>query len=84
MRTKGGGKLAYIRYWPRTLAIDVLLSFNFAVVFNFNVFPFTVPMNRQNAANCSPCYRYYMFFCVMEGDGDREGDGDGDSQRWAK
>ncbi len=25
-------------------------------------------MNRQNAANCSPRYKYFMFFCVMEGD----------------
>ena len=42
-----------------TAAIDVLFSLNFAVVFDFNVFPFPpskqkligdVPMNRQNAA----------------------------------
>ncbi len=42
-----------------TAAIDVLFSLNFAVVFDFNVFPFApskpkligdVPMNRQNAA----------------------------------
>ncbi len=26
--------MAYIRYRPRTVAIDVLLSFNLAVVFN--------------------------------------------------
>jgi hypothetical protein len=47
------------------------------VVFNFNVFPFPpskpqflgdVPMNRLDAANCSPRYEYFMFFCVMEGD----------------
>jgi hypothetical protein len=55
--------VAYIQNRPRTVAIDVLLSFNFAVVFNFNVYPFPpskpqflgdVPMNRQNAANSSP------------------------------
>ncbi len=55
--------MAYIQNRPRTVAIDVLLSFNFAVVFNFNVYPFPpskpqflgdVPMNRQNAANSSP------------------------------
>jgi hypothetical protein len=40
MRTKGVGKVAYIRYRPRTVAIDVHLSFNFAFVFEFNVFPF--------------------------------------------
>jgi hypothetical protein len=46
----------------RTEAIDVLLSFNFAVIFNFYIFSFLpcktqflrdVLMNRQNAANCS-------------------------------
>jgi hypothetical protein len=55
MRTKGVGKVLYIRFRPRTVAIDVLLSFNLAVVFNFMVFPFPpskqqflgdVPMNR--------------------------------------
>ncbi len=55
--------MAYIRYRPRTVAIDVLLSFNIAVVFKFNVFQFPpskpqflvdVPMNRQDAANCWP------------------------------
>ncbi len=55
--------MAYIRYRPRTVAIDVLLSFNLAVVFTLNVFPFPpskaqflgdVSMNRQDAANCSP------------------------------
>jgi hypothetical protein len=52
--------VAYIRYRPRTAAIDVLLSFSLAVVFNLNVFPFPpskpqflgdVPMKRQDAAN---------------------------------
>jgi hypothetical protein len=69
--------VAYIRYRPRTVAIDVLLSFNLAVVFNLHVFPFPpsepqflgdVPMNRQDAAKCSPRHKYFMFFCVMEGD----------------
>jgi hypothetical protein len=45
----------------RTVAIEVCLSFNLVVIFNFNVFPFPpskaksigdVPMNRENAANC--------------------------------
>jgi hypothetical protein len=40
MRAKGVGKVANIRYGPRTVAIDVLLSFNLAVVFNLNVFRF--------------------------------------------
>ncbi len=57
--------MAYIRHMPLTVAIDVLLSFHFAVVFDFNAFPFPpgkaqflgdVPMNRQNAANCSPLF----------------------------
>jgi hypothetical protein len=69
--------MIYIRYKPRTVAIDVLLSFNLAVVFNLNVIPFppskpqflgNVPMNMQDAANCLPRYKYFMFFCVMEGD----------------
>ncbi len=47
------------------MAIEVCLLFNFAVVFNFNVFPFPpskaqslgdFPMNRKNAANCSPLF----------------------------
>ncbi len=55
--------MAYIRYRPRAVAIDVLLSFNFSVVFNFSVFPFPpsksqflgdVPINRQNAAIVLP------------------------------
>jgi hypothetical protein len=63
MRTKGGREVSYIRYRPWTVAIDVLLSFNLAVVFNLNIFPFPpskpqflgdVPMNKQDAANCSP------------------------------
>jgi hypothetical protein len=32
--------VAYIRCRPRTVAIDVLLSFNLGVVFSFDVFPF--------------------------------------------
>jgi hypothetical protein len=45
----------------RTVAIEVCLLFNFAVVFTFNLFSFPpskaqsigdVPMNRKNAANC--------------------------------
>jgi hypothetical protein len=46
----------------RTGAIEVCLSFNFVVIFNFNVSPFppseaqflsNIPMNRQNSANCT-------------------------------
>ncbi len=63
------------------MAIDVLLSVTFAVVFNFNEFPFPpskpqflgdVPMNWQNAANCSARFEYFVFFRVMEGDRDSE------------
>jgi hypothetical protein len=47
----------------RAMAIEVCLSINLVVIFNFNIFPFppsraqflvNVPMNRQNAANCWP------------------------------
>ncbi len=64
-KTGGVGKVAYVRYRSRTLAIKVCLSFNFAVVFNYNVFPFRprksklvgdVLMGRQNVATM------YMFF----------------------
>ncbi len=50
--------MANVRNRSWTMAINVLLSFSFVVV--FNVFPFPpseakliddVPMNRQNAAN---------------------------------
>ncbi len=37
MRNKGVGKMAVVRYQSRSLAIEVCLSFNFAVVFFFNV-----------------------------------------------
>jgi hypothetical protein len=62
MRNKGVRKVEYVRHRSRIVAIDVLLSYNFGVVVNFNVFPFPpskahflgmVPMNRQSAANCS-------------------------------
>jgi hypothetical protein len=52
--------MSYVLHKSRIVAIDVHLSFNFAVVFDFNVFPFPsskaqflfdVPMNRQNAAS---------------------------------
>ncbi len=55
--------MAYIQHRSQIVAIDVLLSFDFAVVFNFNVYPFlaskaqllgNVLMNRQNAVNCYP------------------------------
>jgi hypothetical protein len=53
------------------MAIDVLLSYHFAVVFNFNVFPFP-PSKPQFLGDVSmnfrPCYKYFMFFCVIEVD----------------
>jgi hypothetical protein len=64
--------VAYIRYRPQTVAIDrFLLSLNFAVVLNFNVFPF--PSSKPQflghvSMNVRPCYKYFMFFCVMEVD----------------
>jgi hypothetical protein len=65
MRTRvdqeGGIHSVYCR--SRTVAIEGCLLFNFAVVFNFNVFPFPLrkakslgdvpPMKWKNAANCS-------------------------------
>ncbi len=74
--------MAYIRYKPRTVVINVLLSFNFAVVFNFYVFP--IPPSKPQflgdvSMNVRPCYKYFMFFCFSNG-GKLEGDGD-DSQR---
>jgi hypothetical protein len=54
--------VANVRKRSQTVAIEVCLSFNLVVISNFNVFPFPpskaqssgdVPMNRQNAANCS-------------------------------
>ncbi len=51
------------------------MSFNFSVVFNFNVFPFPpskakflgdVPVNKQNAGNGSS--QFFIFvFCEMDG-----------------
>ncbi len=70
MRTKVGREGDIHRYKPRTVAIDVLLSFNLAVVFNLNVFPFPpskpqflgdVPMNRQDAANVRPVINISCF-----------------------
>jgi hypothetical protein len=52
------------------VAIEVCLSFNFPVDFNFNVFPFPpskskligdVLMNRQNGATC-----YIVFFSLLQ------------------
>jgi hypothetical protein len=39
---RGVGKLPSVRRWFRTVAIDVCLLFNVAVVFSFEVFPFSV------------------------------------------
>jgi hypothetical protein len=38
MRKKWAEKVAYDGYWSRIVAIDVLLSFNFAVVFSLMYF----------------------------------------------
>jgi hypothetical protein len=76
--------VAYIRYRPRTVAIDVLLSFNFAVVFNFNVFPFPpskpqflcdVPMSRREREREM---EMGMEMLMARGYGDGKGDGDGE------
>ncbi len=32
-KTTGVGKMAYVGYWSRTVAIEVILSLNFNVVF---------------------------------------------------
>jgi hypothetical protein len=40
MINRGVGKVAYVLFGSRTVAIEVCLLFNFAVVFNFNVLPF--------------------------------------------
>ena len=59
----GVRKVAYIQNMSRTVAMEVFLQFNFAVVFIFNIFPFppskaqsldNVPINRTDAANFSP------------------------------
>jgi hypothetical protein len=64
MRTKGGQEGGILSvYRPRTVAFEVSLLFNLAVVFIFNVFPFppskaqslgNVPMNKKNEANYLP------------------------------
>ncbi len=67
-----GGSGGGIRVWHRSriVAIDVLLSLNFAVVFKFNVFPFLaskaqflgiVLINRQNASKYSPRFELVLF-----------------------
>jgi hypothetical protein len=40
MKKEGVGKVAYVGYWSRTVAIDVLLCFNFAVAFSLMYFRF--------------------------------------------
>ncbi len=81
------------RSW--TVTIEFCLSFNFAVVIDFNIFLVLpskaqflgdVPINRQNAANCTHLFRLILVFCVIEGDrdseeeGDSKGDGDGEGE----
>ncbi len=71
---RGAGKVANVRKRSRTMAITVCLSFNLDVVYNFNVFPFPlskaqslgdVPMNRQNASNCSHPFWTIFVVCVL-------------------
>jgi hypothetical protein len=74
---------------PRIVAIEVCLLFNFAVVFNFNVFPFPpskaqslgdVPMNIGTTQRIVRL-RCEFVFCVMVGDRDSKEDGDEDGDR---
>ncbi len=69
--------MAYVGNWSQALLIDILMSFNFALVFN-SVFPFPlskaqfilyVPMNMPNAAK-------QIVLGVTKEDRDSEGDGD--------
>jgi hypothetical protein len=77
MRNKGGQEdgMSYVWYGSRSLAIDILLLFNFSVVFEFNVFP--IPPSkaklisyRRNAASCLLRFllltknsHNYLYFC---------------------
>jgi hypothetical protein len=40
--------MAYVEYWSRTVAIDVLLSFNFDVIFYPMYFRFLSTKQKQN------------------------------------
>jgi hypothetical protein len=77
--------VASVRNRSRTVAIEVCLSFNLVVVFDFNVFLFptskaqflsNVPMNRQKRSELfTP---FLNFFCCVDGDRFNEEDGDGE------
>ncbi len=69
--------MAHIRYRSPTVAIEVCLLFNFAVVFIFNVFPF--PPSKAHSLDVVSLIgktqliirlRFEFVFCVMEGDRD--------------
>jgi hypothetical protein len=64
MRTKGGQEGGM---WNRSriVAIDVLLSINFAVVFNFHVFPFT-PSKAQYSGNVPMTGKHGELFVYSE------------------
>ncbi len=67
--------MANIRNGSRTVAIEVCVPFNFAVVFDFNLFPVptsksqfigNVLMNRQNAAIRSMFFfLFYNVHCLL-------------------
>ncbi len=61
--------MAYVGYWSGTMAIDILLSLNFHVVFYLMYFRFRqvklnligdVPMNRQDAAMWSMVFSFFI------------------------
>ncbi len=84
MNTKRGREVGISSVFSRsrTVAIDVLLTLNFAIVFGFNVFLFPpclaqfsggdVTMNRHKAGKYSPLFLIIFVFCVTEGESDSE------------
>jgi len=77
MRNEGLRKVAFVGYWSRIVAIDVLLRFNFVLFFPLMyIFSFPPskekligddPMNRQHAAfplSVSPCVNILTQRCT--------------------
>jgi hypothetical protein len=63
--------------------IDVLLSFNFDVVFRKANFKDDFGNNRQNAANCSLRFPFIVLFpYVAQEDCEKDRDGEGDDSRY--